>query len=503
VDFAPQDKWSIEACDGVIYTSDRLAVSESSGKITRKIPNGVLDSFLKTPNDFTDDKTAANDRRRSRNQALRKIGYVGAIDSWFDFELLIELATVRPDLTIRLAGNFGQTVQHEVPRLRALPNIELLGEIRHVDVPAFYDSIDLQIVPFIKNELTDAVDAVKVYEAASRGLLSLTTNLDGMCGFPDHVVSSASPENWLDRLAVLESCLQVSDIEKRISWAANHCWGHRAREVLEFANCLMSEKMMGHIIIGFGEQEKIVQTLRSLVSTTSFEAPILVVDNGIDEAPKFFEWVQEFDKRVEILSPGFNLGYAGGANFGLTSMLERYPDLEFVAVHNDDLYFTFGWETAVKRAFSDCDRAGAVTPSSCGVGSENRVPCKTPLHERLEFYANPLEDHWKMRPVFQEVRYPGFFSVAFRREALVDVGLFDESFGIGYYEDDDWSERARQRGWCVGFAGGAFVHHSESKSFGLLGTSRLGELRAAAQARFREKHLKDVQRVAFNPEDFL
>jgi GT2 family glycosyltransferase len=45
------------------------------------------------------------------------------------------------------------------------------------------------------------------------------------------------------------------------------------------------------------------------------------------------------------------------------------------------------------------------------------------------------------------------------------IGLLDERFGIGNYEDDDFSLRARKAGFRLRIAGDVFIHHYGSRTF--------------------------------------
>ena len=55
--------------------------------------------------------------------------------------------------------------------------------------------------------------------------------------------------------------------------------------------------------------------------------------------------------------------------------------------------------------------------------------------------------------------------VAFRREVLDEVGLFDDDFFL-YYEDTDLSWRVRSRGWKVAYEPNAVLRHHHSASSG-------------------------------------
>ena len=61
-----------------------------------------------------------------------------------------------------------------------------------------------------------------------------------------------------------------------------------------------------------------------------------------------------------------------------------------------------------------------------------------------------------------------FHCVAISREAINKVGLLDEGFGRGYYEDFDYSLRVKQAGFDLRVAENVFVYHRGSASFGKL-----------------------------------
>ena len=55
--------------------------------------------------------------------------------------------------------------------------------------------------------------------------------------------------------------------------------------------------------------------------------------------------------------------------------------------------------------------------------------------------------------------------LAARRRLFDEVGLFDERFGMGNYEDDDLCVRVRQRGYKLLWAKDVFIHHIGSQTF--------------------------------------
>ena len=62
-----------------------------------------------------------------------------------------------------------------------------------------------------------------------------------------------------------------------------------------------------------------------------------------------------------------------------------------------------------------------------------------------------------------------FFCVALRRDVLDRVGMLDETFGLGFYEDDDYCMRARHAGYKLVCAEDVFVYHRGGGSFDRIG----------------------------------
>lgn len=58
----------------------------------------------------------------------------------------------------------------------------------------------------------------------------------------------------------------------------------------------------------------------------------------------------------------------------------------------------------------------------------------------------------------QVVKHLSHFCIVHKREALLDIGIFDEAF-FHYGCDNDWNLRAAQKGWKLVWVRDVWVHH--------------------------------------------
>ncbi len=80
-----------------------------------------------------------------------------------------------------------------------------------------------------------------------------------------------------------------------------------------------------------------------------------------------------------------------------------------------------------------------------------------------------------------------FFCCIFPRSVYEKVGLLDENFGRGFFEDDDYCQRVRQCGYRICCASDVFVHHHLSAGFSMVGSSQRQALFEENKAYYESK----------------
>ena len=113
------------------------------------------------------------------------------------------------------------------------------------------------------------------------------------------------------------------------------------------------------------------------------------------------------------------------------------------------------------KSAPDTGIVGPMTNNISGVQKVERVGYDA--IEGLESYARSFRE--KNRHRRTEARRVVGFCMLFRRSLVDQIGLLDESFGTGNFEDDDFCARAALAGYRNVIAGDVFIHHFGSRSF--------------------------------------
>lgn len=193
--------------------------------------------------------------------------------------------------------------------------------------------------------------------------------------------------------------------------------------------------------------------------TSGCDFEVIVVDNNsTDGTPTYLEEKSRGEPRLKCIFNDVNRGFAGGNNDGI-----RVADGDFLVLLNNDTRVTEGWLTMFVTALED-ERIGLVGPVTNSVGNEQKIFTvgQTPeeiLAEGMRWAEMSSSDRF-------ETGLLGFFCVALRRQLIERVGLLDEAFGLGFYEDDDFSIRVRKAGYRLVCLENVFIFHRGSASFG-------------------------------------
>ena len=207
------------------------------------------------------------------------------------------------------------------------------------------------------------------------------------------------------------------------------------------------------IVIPIWNQPELTKRcLESIAACTPDPIRLILVDNGSDAPTRelLARFRAEGKVPAEILRNDTNLGFIKAVNRGIQA--GKAP---WVCLLNNDTVVTPGWLTEMITVAESDPGIGLVNPSSNCLGYPAQGLPPGEIARRLS------ADRGKSALLSTAI---GFCLLA-RRSLFDRIGLLDEQFGMGNFDDDDLSLRVRQAGLKPVRAMAAYVHHEEKASF--------------------------------------
>ena len=157
-----------------------------------------------------------------------------------------------------------------------------------------------------------------------------------------------------------------------------------------------------------------------------------------------------------------NLGFVKSCNRAVLQLVNKKDD---VLLLNSDTKVTRGFIAEMRKTLYSEPDIGAVTARS-----NNATIWSVPMTSKLahhRFMSFVLYNYIKHR-IPEKYITPTVhgFCLLIRREVIDQYKLFDEVYGKGYGEENDFAMRIQRHGWKCAVSNRAFVFHYESRSFG-------------------------------------
>jgi GT2 family glycosyltransferase/glycosyltransferase involved in cell wall biosynthesis len=257
-----------------------------------------------------------------------------------------------------------------------------------------------------------------------------------------------------------------------------------------FAQNSYEEKVMsnrtvrtGIVIVSYNASEAVRITLASVrraYNEATFK--VILVDNASE--PSEQEKIRSaMSRHIAEVGPSWryieqeqNLGFSGGNNVGISEFLAD-EEISHICLLNSDVIVTDHWLDRLLSSHSDI--VSAVTNKADGeqcvpvdyqaeIGEcldEQAEAIYGKVYRRIADFADRWYSAWRGNVVQTDVT---FFCVLMTKSVCGNVGLLDETFFPGGFEDDDYCLRARKAGYSIHLARDAFIHHWGSASFGQL-----------------------------------
>lgn len=137
------------------------------------------------------------------------IGYYGALASWFNYDLIREVAEKNDKYQIVLIGlDYDKTLNKS--GVLSLKNVHYLGKKGYKDLPKYLHGFDICIIPFVINEITLSTSPVKVFEYMAARKPIVTTDLPE-CRKYKSILIGKNNKDFIKKIELAES--KINDLK--------------------------------------------------------------------------------------------------------------------------------------------------------------------------------------------------------------------------------------------------------------------------------------------------
>ena len=421
----------------------------------------------------------------SKQKVRQVIGYYGAVAHWFAWEKVCYLAEQFPECDVVIVGD----VTEYRDKLEKHKNIQLLGEKPYKELPKYLAEFDVCLIPFdTSTDLIKATNPVKFYEYLSAGKKVVATEIPELMPFRDEYVYMSNNDEQFAEYVKL--CLMGEDKlqgkEECIEFARENDWQKRY-EHFESA-CIAQIPMISIVVLAYNNLSYNKQCIESILKKTAYaNYELIIVDNQSTDGT--IEYLQDLENQkisnVRVIFNNQNSGFAGGNNLGI-----KEAKGDYILLLNNDTVVTRGWLTAMSKHLENEPRYGMCNPVTNSIGNESMVRARYSNIKEMHEYAYAFTAE-TMGQLYIDVDRLPLFATLIRREVIDMVGMLDESYKVGMFEDDDYTEMVKNAGFDIVIVDDAFIHHINNGSFKKLDDSEYKKIFNANKAIFEKKWKKE------------
>ena len=204
------EKQLVNQASLVIVVSDVLATKMPSDK-TLYLDHGIdLNHFRKSysrPHDLPSGKPVA--------------GFYGSIASWVDINLIYQCVSKLCDVNFVLIG----PSEVDLSQLKKLSNFFYLGFKPYEEIPAYSQHWDVGMIPFVKSQLTAALNPLKIKEYLTTGKPVVSVDLPAMQAYKGYIYIAKDEDEFIN---ALQLAINEKGQSRKSYDITHHGWDSRA-----------------------------------------------------------------------------------------------------------------------------------------------------------------------------------------------------------------------------------------------------------------------------------
>jgi len=192
------------------------------------------------------------------------------------------------------------------------------------------------------------------------------------------------------------------------------------------------------------ENQHCIDSIRQTLAPGSYE--LIVVDNHSTDGTA--EWLRE-QKDMKVIQNEENLGFPAGCNQGIQAAMENND----IFLLNSDTVLLPGSLFWLRMGLYEDEKVGATGSVSNHAGNEQQIDIDL-SPESMLMVNMPMEHPYEYKPWLIG------FAMLIKRKAMDEVGLLDERFSPGNFEDNDYGVRLNLAGYRTVLCHNSFIFHS-------------------------------------------
>lgn len=212
------------------------------------------------------------------------------------------------------------------------------------------------------------------------------------------------------------------------------------------------------VIVSYNCKQMMIDCINSIRANNLCSSyQMIVVDNASNDG--IVEWLRQ-QPDIMLIENEENKGFAAASNQGVRAS-ESANDILFL---NNDTLITPNAIFWLRMGLYENDRIGAAGSVSNFVGNGQHI---TEVFNTVgEYIRYGEENNVPQKNPYEKKIWLSGFALLMKRKALNKIGLFDETYGKGYYEDNDIGIRLQYAGYQCLLCRNSFIFHYGSQGFG-------------------------------------
>ncbi len=214
------------------YNADRLkAMHPARADAIHHVPNGLNPKYM------ADQLEPAPLPPALAEIPAPRAGYIGSLNFRFDYALLAEVASQRPDVSFVLGGWYPNPVPDTADwkaafaRAKSMPNVHFIGEVPFEELGHYWMGFDVFLIPYAKCLFNDVACPIKLWDYLGIGgpIVANDSNPETLL-WADYVRICATPEAFAQGIdeALAEGRSRAPEL---MAVAREHTWDKIARRV--------------------------------------------------------------------------------------------------------------------------------------------------------------------------------------------------------------------------------------------------------------------------------